>query len=185
LRRLIPYNSTLNTIKIVLFTALLILIKNYLDNFKTLLFPILFFFILFVSLAQQGNGGWSGNNSYDRLFNPKTIVELKGTITSIEKIIPVKGMSNGIHLTIKTDKKESNSIHLGPQWYLDNQSIKFRIGDVILVKGSKIIYENAPVIIAVTVEKGKTILTLRDNNGFPVWSGSRQGRRGGGNRSNN
>ncbi|WP_281298951.1 hypothetical protein [Flavobacterium limnophilum] len=147
-------------------------------NFKILLFPILFFLISFAGLAQQGNGGWSGNNSYSRLFNPKTIVELKGTITSIEKIIPTKGMSNGIHLTIKIAKKESYSVHLGPQWYLDNQSIKFRIGDVIIVKGSQITYKNAPTIIAVTVEKGKTILTLRDKNGFPVWSG-------GGNRSNN
>jgi hypothetical protein len=154
-------------------------------NFKILLFPTLLFLFSFAGNAQQGNGGWTNNNSYSRLFNPATIVEIKGTITTIEKIIPTKGMSNGIHLTIKTDKTEYYSIHLGPEWYLDKQAIKYSAGDVIVVTGSKITYENAPTIIAVSVRKGNNILKLRDKKGFPVWSGSGQGKRGRENRFNN
>lgn len=154
-------------------------------NFKTLLFPILIFLVSFMGIAQGGGGGWSANNSYSRLFDTANMVEFKGKITSIDKIIPAKGMSNGIHLMLKTDKNVNYSVHLGPQWYFDNHSIKYNVGDFIAVKGSKITYNNAPAIIAVSVQKGKTTLTLRDKNGFPVWSGSGQGQKGGGNCVNN
>jgi hypothetical protein len=33
---------------------------------------------------------------------------------------PVKGVSQGVHLVLKTDR-EQISVHLGPAWYLDNQ----------------------------------------------------------------
>lgn len=148
-------------------------------NFKTILFALVLVLFAFSGIAQQGAGGWSGNSSYNRLFNPATIMEIKGSISSIEKIIPVKGMSNGIHLNLITDKKEHYSVHLGPEWFLNKQAMQFSVGDVIVVKGSKITYENAAAIVAIAVSKGKSILILRDNKGFPAWSGAKQGRKGG------
>lgn len=139
----------------------------------------------FAGEAQRGSGGWCTKNNYSRLFDAKTIVEIKGSVVSVDKITPESGMSVGIHLVVKTEKNENISVHLGPAWYIDNQEIQFATGDVVMVKGSKVTYQNAPAIIAMTVGKGDQVLTLRDKKGNPNWNGWRQGRRGGKNRPNN
>jgi len=139
----------------------------------------------FTAMAQRGSGNWCSNNSYSRLFNASTIEELNGSVVSIEKITPEQGMSTGIHLLVKTKKNETISVHLGPAWYLDNQDILFVTGDVIKVKGSRITYQNAPAIIAMTVDKGGQVLMLRDKKGNPNWNGWRQGKGGRKGRMNN
>jgi hypothetical protein len=74
---------------------------------------------------------------------------------------------------LKTDK-ETLSVHLGPVWYLENQDIKIEAKDKIEVKGSKITFEGKPAIIAAEVRKGDDVLKLRDEAGFPSWSGWRR-----------
>lgn len=131
----------------------------------------------FVSSAQRGSGGWCTPNNYSRLFDPQSIVELKGTIIAVEKITPEAGMSTGIHLVVKTERSGNMPIHLGPSWYIDNQDVQFSAGDMVVVKGSKITYNNAPAVIAISVTKGDQVLTLRDKKGNPAWNGWRKGRR--------
>lgn len=143
---------------------------------QIMVWAAVFALLPFSSFAQRGSGGWCTNNNYNRLFNPGTIEELKGSVVSVEKITPETGMSTGIHLMVKTEKGESVSVHLGPSWYIDNQDIQFMAGDVISVKGSKITYQNAPALVAMTVQKGEQTLTLRDNKGNPTWNGVRTGK---------
>jgi len=45
--------------------------------------------------------------------------------------------------------------------------------DKIEVKGSRISFENKPAIIAAEIKKSDEILTLRNESGFPAWSGWR------------
>ncbi|PKP14752.1 MAG: DNA-binding protein, partial [Bacteroidetes bacterium HGW-Bacteroidetes-23] len=130
----------------------------------------------FLGLAQRGSGGWGTNTNYNRLYNTATVIEIKGKVEKVEKIIPEKGMSTGIHLTMKTVKNELISVHLGPDWFLDNQDVHFAVGDAIIVHGSKVTYESKPAIIAKTIEKGDYILELRNDKGFPKWNGWRQGK---------
>jgi hypothetical protein len=85
----------------------------------------------------------------------------------------VKGMSYGIHLTVKADK-ETVSVMLGPGWYIERQDTKLAKGDMVEVKGSRITYEGKPAIVAAEVKKGDAVLKLRDNNGVPVWAGWRR-----------
>ena len=85
----------------------------------------------------------------------------------------MKGMSYGAHLTVKTDKG-AIAVHLGPGWYLENQDVKIEPKDKIEVKGSRITFQGKPAIIAAEVKKGDEVLKLRDENGFPVWSGWRR-----------
>lgn len=144
-----------------------------------------FALIPFAGIAQRGSGGWCANNNYNRLFNPATIEEIKGTIVSVERITPEAGMSTGIHLMLKTEKTGNISVHLGPSWYLDNQDIQFVVGDAVVVKGSKVTYQNAPALIAMTIGKGEQVLTLRDKKGNPNWNGLRPGKGGGKNKGKN
>jgi hypothetical protein len=116
-----------------------------------------------------GSGGWGMGTQYGRMYDPKTVETISGEVVSVDKVTPLKGMSYGVHLTVKTDK-ETISVHLGPGWYIENQDIKIKPQDRIEVRGSMVTFQGKPAIIAAEVKKGDEILTLRDENGFPVWS---------------
>lgn len=124
-------------------------------------------------LKWQGSGGWGPGTQYGRLYNPKTAEPISGEVVSVDTITPLKGMSYGVHLMLETDK-ETISVHLGPAWYVQRQDIKIKPGDKVMITGSRVIFERKPAIIAAEVKKGDEILKLRDENGFPVWSGWRR-----------
>jgi hypothetical protein len=127
------------------------------------------------ALAQKGTGGggWGPGTPYGRMYNPQTVETLSGEVVSVDKITPMKGMTYGIHATLKTDK-ETIPVHLGPGWYIENQDVKIAPKDKIEVKGSRTSVEGKPAIIAAEVKKGDDVLVLRDASGFPVWSGWRR-----------
>jgi len=142
------------------------------------MFTVLFCLESFASFAQRGmkwkgSGGWGMRTQYARMYDSKNVETITGEVLSIDKITPMKRMSYGIHLIVKTDK-ETISVHLGPGWYIEKQDIKINPKDKVDVKGSRITFEGKPAIIAAEVKKGDEILKLRDENGFPVWSGWRQ-----------
>ena len=85
---------------------------------------------------------------YQRNYDPATVETCIGEVTSVEQITPVKGMYYGIHCILKTSN-ETISIHLGPSWYIEGQ----------------------PAIIAARIKKGEELLTLRNVEGIPAWSG--------------
>jgi len=41
----------------------------------------------------RGSGGWAANGAYGRLFDPKTVVTVSGTITSLAEVTPIRGMA--------------------------------------------------------------------------------------------
>jgi hypothetical protein len=121
----------------------------------------------------KGGGGWGMGTQYGRMYDPKTVETIIGEVVGVEKITPAKGMSYGVHLIVKIDK-ETVSVHLGPGWYIENQDMKIEAKDKIEVKGSRITFQGKPAIIAAEVKKGDEVLTLRNESGFPVWSGWRR-----------
>ncbi|MBI3949498.1 MAG: DNA-binding protein [Acidobacteria bacterium] len=129
------------------------------------------------SLAQKGkwkgSGGWGMGTQYGRLYDPKTVETIHGEVVSVDRMTPMKGMYYGIHLMVKTDK-EVISVHLGPGWYIENQDIRIEPKDKVEIRGSRITFEGKPAIIAAEVKKGEEILKLRDETGFPAWSGWRR-----------
>lgn len=56
---------------------------------------------------------------------------------------------------------------------LEDLSIR-HVEDRIEVKGSRITSAEKPAIIAAEMKKGNEILTLRDENGFPIRAGWRR-----------
>lgn len=120
-----------------------------------------------------GGGGWGAGTAYARLYNPQTVESISGEVVSVDHITPMKGMSYGVHLMVKTDR-ETISVHLGPGWYLENQDTAILANDRVEVRGSRVTFEGKPAIIAATVKKGEAELTLRDAAGFPTWSGWRR-----------
>ena len=121
----------------------------------------------------KGSGGWGMNGGYQRMYNPATVETVAGTIESIERTVPMKGMSRGVHLTLKTEKGLV-AVNLGPAWYVERLDNELKMGDSVEVKGSRVILAGNPAIIAAELKKGDAVLKLRDDNGVPAWAGWRK-----------
>jgi hypothetical protein len=118
------------------------------------------------------SGGWGPGAAYSRTYDPRTVETITGEVVSVERIRPLKGMSYGVHIVLKTDGGIV-SVHLGPAWYIENQDVRILPKDRVEVKGSRVVLQGKPTMIASEVRKGDDVLVLRDGNGVPAWSGWR------------
>jgi hypothetical protein len=124
-------------------------------------------------MMSKGGGGWGAGTPYARMYNTNTLETIAGEVVSVDKIMPEKNMSYGVHIVLKAEA-ETIPVHLGPVWYIENQDVKIEATDKVEIKGSRITFEGKPAIIAKEVKRGDEVLILRDENGFPVWSGWRR-----------
>jgi hypothetical protein len=122
----------------------------------------------------RGSGGWGPGSAYGRLYDPKTVETVTGEVVKVDRIVPLRGMSGGVHLVVKTDKGDV-SVHLGPQWYLENQDVKIEPKDRVEITGSRVSVQGQAALIAARVRKGDQVLELRDAAGVPMWAGWRRG----------
>ena len=121
----------------------------------------------------RGSSGWGWGTPYSKMYDPKTVETLSGEVVSVDKITPMKAMSYGVYMNVKTEK-ETVSVQLGPGWYLENQDVKIEPKDRVEVRGSRVTLFGKPAIFAAEVKKGEQVLKLRDDDGFPIWSGWRR-----------
>ena len=122
----------------------------------------------------HGGGGWGPGTAYGRIYDPKTVETVAGEVLKIERFTPMRGMSSGVHLVLKTGTGEV-SVHLGPQWYLENQDVKIEPKDKLEIKGSRVTMDGKPALIAAEIKEGDGVLRLRDEAGVPMWAGWRRG----------
>lgn len=110
---------------------------------------------------------------YERPFDPKKIVEVKGEVIEVSNSQENKDEKHGISLILAT-KKERIPVHLGPLWYVTRQPDHLRKGDKIKVKGSKVTFKSTKIIVASEIQKDKMQMILRDDNGVPRWQSWRK-----------
>jgi sporulation protein YlmC with PRC-barrel domain len=114
--------------------------------------------------------GWSANSEYNRKFNASSVQTVTGTVTGIGNDEPMDGMSDCTVLTLRTEKGETVAVHLGPQWFIENQDQKFKDNEQVQVTGCRTDINGKPVIIASEVKRGGDVLRLRDKAGRPMWA---------------
>jgi hypothetical protein len=106
-----------------------------------------------------------------RMYNPNTVEKLDGKIESIEKVtagrmdIPAR-----VLLKLKTSKG-TETIYLGPDWYLEKQDLKLSPGDYIQVRGSRITMGDKVVILPNEIIKNSKKAIFWDDQGRPSWRG--------------
>ncbi len=123
-------------------------------------------------MGQPRGYGYQGSQQV-RLYDPATVETLSGEVIRVNQTTGMgRGRGGGVHLLLKT-RKEAIEVHLGPTWYLGNQKFSIAPGDRLEIKGSRVTAQGVTVIIAAQVKKGNDVLTLRNNDGFPMWSGRR------------
>ncbi len=125
------------------------------------------------NIKLKGGGGW--NNTTDgRLYDVGQVKKIKGSVLKIEKQMLAKGGSQSVSLLLKV-KNEEILVQIAPDWFFEKHSIQIQIQGQIEVLGSKIIYENKPIIIAAEISNGDQIIKVRDlKTGLPFWSGWRR-----------
>ncbi len=103
-------------------------------------------------------------------YNTATETTVNGVIDSVQQ---VQGRHHwtGTHLQLKTtDTATTYDVHLGPAWFLTRNHLTLTTGDHVQITGSKVSFNNTDTILARTIKKGEAELTLRNPQGFPLWS---------------
>ena len=100
---------------------------------------------------------------------------MTGTVEAVEQITERGGGRGrrglgGTHLTLKTTT-ESLEVHLGPTAFLNEQKVAIAKGDTLEIVGSRVTVDDERVFIAKSVRKGRSVWTLRDAQGLPLWRG--------------
>jgi hypothetical protein len=130
---------------------------------NSLLVAMLLLACLVSSALAQGGG--KARRSYD----PSTESTVKGTVEKVMEVTGKRGW-NGIHLSLRTND-QTYDVHVGPSAYVSKNGFTFSAGDPIEVIGSKSKFGGPDAIVAREIKKGGKILTLRDTQGIPKWSG--------------
>lgn len=118
-------------------------------------------------------GAWAASSDYNRAFRTDAMTTVEGTVKSVDTFRPEIGAAQrGVELKIETANKETETIQLGPQSWMDSQNFRFNAGDRVTVTGSKVRHGLTKVIMASDVRKGDQTMRLRDEQGKPLWSSS-------------
>ena len=127
--------------------------------------------VLLVSVSVLSATAQSGQRGpMMRHYDPKTEVTFIGTVESINRMADMPG--RGVHLIVKTGS-ETSDVHLGPAAFIEGK-MTFKKGDSVQITGSKVTMMGKNAVIAREVRKGDQVLTLRDENGVPVWPRGRR-----------
>lgn len=123
-------------------------------------------------------GGWHPSSAYGQLYFQGKPITLAGNVIEVGPLIPRQGMMQGLQLRLKTNEGEK-IIHLGPSWYIQQQEFALKTGDKVNVEGRMVGEGKDSSIFAAKIQHNEDTLILRDDQGFPFWSGVRaRGRMG-------
>jgi hypothetical protein len=111
----------------------------------------------------QGRGGMPCQAG---VFDPDNVETLQGTATEVTRY----GGHQGVFLNLTT-AQETLTVHLGPDWYLDDQGFEIDFNSPLEVTGFRTDWNGQAVLMASQVKQGDRTLQLRDANGYPLWMG--------------
>lgn len=103
-------------------------------------------------------------------YDPATETTVTGTVAEVKNTpAPGRGMG-GIHLVFDAPDGRVD-VRVGPAAFVEGQHVTFAAGDSLTITGSKTTIDSQQVIVAREIRKGDQVLTLRNAQGFPLWSG--------------
>jgi hypothetical protein len=106
---------------------------------------------------------------YDR----GTVETLSGTVIEVEHLAPARfDRLSRVHLLLRTSGSMIE-VQLGPESWLARHNFNLTPGDQVTITGSRINRLRQSFLIAAKVQKGNQVLKLRDDNGRPLWTRSR------------
>lgn len=124
----------------------------------------------------RAEAAWGAESSYSRLFDPKKVQTIEGTIQSIGTYRPQPNASPGLRLRVTTEKGQNVIVQLGPERHMQQQKVNLRVGQKITVTGAPAEVQGRSVLLASEVKYQDQTIRLRDDQGRPQWqlNGQRQ-----------
>lgn len=139
---------------------------------KTLLVSAAAAAVLMVAVPGESLAQRAGNDGVGLSYDAQTIWTVSGEVISLERVVSDRVGYHGVRLLLKTGRGDL-WVQLGPSWFVDHQAMRVALHDVIEVKGSPVVYDGKPTLLAAVVKKGSKTLELRTAKGVPLWGGSR------------
>ncbi len=123
------------------------------------------------AVNKNESGGWEKGSRYNAYYKADETDSFKGEIVEILEVVPLKGMSPGLALSVKESPEETILVHVCPLWYSNAQKIGIKKGDQIKIKGAWAEIDGREVFMASKLKKGdfwefKVRLT---KDGTPFW----------------
>lgn len=120
-----------------------------------------------------GHGCNGGPGMGGGMYDPAKVETVTGQVVSLEQAASPRGRGMGVGFKLNTGS-ETILVHLGPQWFIDEQGLKIAAGDTVEIKGVKAERWGEKIFVAGELKKGAEVLKLRDENGVPAWAGWRR-----------
>jgi DNA/RNA endonuclease YhcR with UshA esterase domain len=114
----------------------------------------------------QGRGQWR--------YDPSKAETIRGEVVGVKEFPSRNGMRKGVGLELNTGG-QTILVHLGPRFYIDQQTVKIAAGDKVEITGVKTVIRGQDAFLAGEVRKSGQALELRDEKGVPLWAGSGPG----------
>ena len=109
-----------------------------------------------------------------RMYDPATVETVTGVVTAVDTVTGRRGRQHqGIHVRMTT-AGEPLTVHLGPLFYLQQETVRVQAGDSLTVRGSRVTMQGEPSLITAKLTRQDQTWTLRDEQGFPRWRGQRR-----------
>ncbi len=121
---------------------------------------------------QMGQGMMGGRMRGANIYNPQTETTVSGTVQEVSHYIC--GPWAGTYTILSTPQGPVNA-QLGPSEYLQQQNLWIRPGDQIEVTGSRLNIDGVDVLLARSVTSAGQTVTLRNQQGMPMWAGGWSG----------
>jgi hypothetical protein len=116
------------------------------------------------ALAQPRRGGGMGTPRYDKA----TEQTVSGVVEDVQTPQNRRG-GGGVHLAFKTGDRVLD-VHVGPSWWLAEKNYVVMKGDALTITGSLVKVAGNDALIAREIVKGTSTWTLRNADGYPLWS---------------
>ena len=147
------------------------LLKKMLFFFTVLIFLSTFTFSPLYAGSEKEMKGWGNDDEYNKLYNPRELDKLRGTVLKFKKVKPLPGMSKATVLVLDDDGDKID-VHLCPVWFATAKDTGIKRGDRVKIKGSWAEIDGEDVFLASKVKKGeyyefKVRLT---KDGTPFWN---------------
>ncbi len=120
-----------------------------------------------LSLADE-NDDWMLGSQYQRLFDAQTIKTVQGRVLRVEPFCPGSGRFSGIQLVLELGRKQL-AVHLGPQWYVEDQSLLLAYNSIVKATGSMVTFAGAPAMMATEISTAEGSMLLRHADGTALW----------------
>lgn len=126
-------------------------------------------FLMFANMASAAENSWMdgvpGQGVGSVVTGNEPIITVTGTVNKIGKMYK---MADSLQMNLTADKGGNWIVYMGPKWFVENQMLKFAVGDKVEVRGKKL--SEGMAIIASEISKKNITLKFRDEeNGRPTW----------------